>query len=176
MSLFIIVICCQNILYFLDSIKHILSLSIAMEVLMIKKSIVERVLQKALSNGADFSEIFLEDSTTSTMQLLDSKIVNSITGMINGVGIRVFMDIKRSMLTQMMSQKKVFSKLQKLWAKLEIGEKSLKIRPPNSNIIWFSSQILTPFNSVPNQDKIAFCSFNWCSFSKFLRLYFSSEY
>jgi len=81
---------------------------------MIKKSIVERVLQKALSNGADFSEIFLEDSTTSTMQLLDSKIVNSITGNDYGVGIRVFMDIKRSMLTQMMSQKKVFSKLQKL--------------------------------------------------------------
>ena len=156
MSLFIIVICCQNILYFLDSIKHILSLSIAMEVLMIKKSIVERVLQKALSNGADFSEIFLEDSTTSTMQLLDSKIVNSITGNDYGVGIRVFYGHKAIYAYTNDVSEKSLLKVAEAVSKAGIGEKSLKIVPLTQTLYDSPHKILTPFNSVPNQDKIAF--------------------
>jgi Predicted Zn-dependent proteases and their inactivated homologs len=57
---------------------------------MIKKSIIERILQKALSNGADFSELFFEDSVSSSIQLLDSNIVESISGNDYGAGIRVF--------------------------------------------------------------------------------------
>jgi len=61
---------------------------------MIKKEIIERVLDKALSKGADFSEIFFEDSASASMQMLDSKIVKSISGNDWGAGIRVFYNHK----------------------------------------------------------------------------------
>ncbi|WP_318616675.1 TldD/PmbA family protein [Sporosarcina sp. YIM B06819] len=57
---------------------------------MIKQSIIENVLEAALSTGGDFSEVFIEDKFTNTMELQSGKIEKSISGRDFGIGIRIF--------------------------------------------------------------------------------------
>jgi len=61
---------------------------------MIKKSLIEKVLLKAASTGADFAEIYAENSMNSKIQLLDNKIKKSINGYDYGAGIRVIFGTK----------------------------------------------------------------------------------
>lgn len=48
------------------------------------------VIDMALSNGADFAEIFVEEKATSRLSFLDSKVKDAATGQVLGAGIRVF--------------------------------------------------------------------------------------
>lgn len=57
---------------------------------MLNKSLVEKVLSKALDNGADFAELFVEDSYSSRISFFDSKTQDSIVGKDLGAGVRVF--------------------------------------------------------------------------------------
>lgn len=57
---------------------------------MIKQSIIENVLEAALSTGGDFAEVFVEDKYSNTLTLQDSKIERSISGRDFGIGIRIF--------------------------------------------------------------------------------------
>ncbi len=51
--------------------------------------LVEQVLDRALSRGADFAEIFAEDKTYSGIQLLDQKVKSCVSGQDFGAGVRV---------------------------------------------------------------------------------------
>lgn len=55
---------------------------------MIDAGIVRKVLSKALSGGADFAEIFVEDRFSSTVQLGSRRIKQAVSGRDFGVGIR----------------------------------------------------------------------------------------
>lgn len=57
---------------------------------MIKQSIIENVLEAALSTGGDFSEVFIEDKFVNSIELQSDKIERSISGRDFGVGIRIF--------------------------------------------------------------------------------------
>lgn len=57
---------------------------------MIKQSIIENVLEVALSTGGDFSEVFIEDKYSNSLRLVSNKIENSISGRDFGIGIRIF--------------------------------------------------------------------------------------
>jgi TldD protein len=57
---------------------------------MIKQSIIENVLEAALSTGGDFSEVFIEDKFVNSIQLQSNKIEKSISGRDFGIGIRIF--------------------------------------------------------------------------------------
>ncbi|MCD6182126.1 MAG: TldD/PmbA family protein [Candidatus Cloacimonetes bacterium] len=57
---------------------------------MIAKKVLERVLDAALSNGADFAEIFAENTFSSSITFNDSKTKQNIMGTDYGAGIRVF--------------------------------------------------------------------------------------
>jgi len=122
---------------------------------MIKKSIIERVLQKALSNGADFSELFFEDSISSTMQLLDSKIVKSINGNDYGAGVRVFYGHKAIYAFTNDVSEKGLLKAAEAVSKAEIGNKTLTVIDLTETLYDSTHKILIPFDSVPHQDKIA---------------------
>lgn len=54
------------------------------------RSLVEQVLDRALSRGADFAELFAEDKTYSSLQLLDGRVKESLSGQDYGAGVRVF--------------------------------------------------------------------------------------
>ena len=57
---------------------------------MIKQSIIENVLEAALSTGGDFSEVFIEDKFVNSIELQSDKIERSISGRDFGIGIRIF--------------------------------------------------------------------------------------
>jgi len=123
---------------------------------MIKKSIIERILQKALSNGADFSELFFEDSISSSIQLLDINIVKSISGNDYGAGIRVFYGHKAIYaFTNDVSEKGLLTAAEAV-SKAEIGNKSLEAVDLTEKLYDSPHKVLIPFDSVHHQDKIAF--------------------
>ena len=57
---------------------------------MLQTRIAEEVLAKAVSTGADFGEIFLEDQTETTISLKSGRIETVQPGRTHGAGIRVF--------------------------------------------------------------------------------------
>ncbi|TSA27066.1 TldD/PmbA family protein [bacterium] len=123
---------------------------------MIKKSIIERILQKALSNGADFSELFFEDSISSSIQLLDINIVKSISGNDYGAGIRVFYGHKAIYAFTNDVSEKGLLKAAEAVSRAEIGNKSLEAIDLTEKLYDSPHKVLIPFDSVHHQDKIAF--------------------
>ena len=61
---------------------------------MISKEIATKVLEKCLITGADFAEIFEEDSITNSISVLDDKVENILGGRDYGIGIRIFKGLK----------------------------------------------------------------------------------
>lgn len=57
---------------------------------MIAPETASQVLARALRNGADLAEIYVEDSTTLTLGLDDSKLERATRGADRGAGVRVF--------------------------------------------------------------------------------------
>lgn len=55
----------------------------------LERGLVEQVLDRALSRGADFAELYVEDKTFSTIQLIDSKVKEIVSGQDYGAGLRV---------------------------------------------------------------------------------------
>ncbi|MBS3810330.1 MAG: TldD/PmbA family protein [Halanaerobiales bacterium] len=59
---------------------------------MLSKSLLENIIDTALSEGGDFAEIFVEDKITNSINLINGKIDSANTGNDYGVGIRVIKD------------------------------------------------------------------------------------
>lgn len=57
---------------------------------MITKNILEDILEKALSTGADYAEVFGERTNHKIIQMVDSKVEDITDYVISGVGIRIF--------------------------------------------------------------------------------------
>lgn len=57
---------------------------------MLKKKIIENVLQAALETGGDFAEIFVEDKYNTSISLVGGLIEKNNSGRDYGVGIRIF--------------------------------------------------------------------------------------
>jgi TldD protein len=57
---------------------------------MIKEVLINKVIDKALSNGADFAEIFAENTFNSLINFNDNKTKHNIVGNDFGAGVRVF--------------------------------------------------------------------------------------
>jgi len=60
---------------------------------MLKRQLIENILEVALSTGGDFAEIFLEDKQSTSMYLVSSKIEKSLSGRDYGIGIRIFKEL-----------------------------------------------------------------------------------
>lgn len=57
---------------------------------MIAKSLIEKVLEKAMITGADFVELFAERTRTTSMVMADSRVETVRDNTITGVGLRAF--------------------------------------------------------------------------------------
>ena len=60
---------------------------------MLEKSLVEKILNEALSTGGDFAEIFVEKKNNCGLFMIDGKIESSLSGRDFGIGIRIFKDL-----------------------------------------------------------------------------------
>lgn len=59
---------------------------------MLNKSILEDIIDNAISSGGDFAEVFVENKVSNSINLVNGKIDNANTGIDYGVGIRVIKD------------------------------------------------------------------------------------
>lgn len=57
---------------------------------MLSEITIRKVLDAGLSNGADFAEIFIEDTYSSVLTIIDSKPDRAVVGRLHGAGIRLF--------------------------------------------------------------------------------------
>lgn len=60
---------------------------------MIEKSLIENILNEALSTGGDFAEVFIENKIGDSFYLIDGKVEQAISGNDFGVGIRIFKEL-----------------------------------------------------------------------------------
>ncbi|HIZ56542.1 MAG TPA: TldD/PmbA family protein [Firmicutes bacterium] len=61
---------------------------------MIAKDLLDKVLQKAMSSGADFAEIFVERTKGNTIEMIDGKIDGITDNLIAGAGLRIFKGLR----------------------------------------------------------------------------------
>ena len=74
---------------------------------------MEKILDYAVSHGADFAEIFCEDVRRSNLTVLGEKILNSSSGREKGVGIRLFKGLESAYLyTSDLSEVEIFRLLE----------------------------------------------------------------
>ena len=66
---------------------------------MIERDICQRVLQKAVSTGADYAELFAENSVNNTISMIASKVDNIRNTVIAGAAVRVFKGLRSVMAT-----------------------------------------------------------------------------
>src|SRR3989338_7474022 len=59
---------------------------------MIEQSVIKRVLKEALSNGGELAELFIEDSSSTSIVCEDNKIEQVISGRDMGAGLRLIYD------------------------------------------------------------------------------------
>lgn len=59
---------------------------------MLNRTLVEKILLRALETGGDFAELFFEDTHEEALIIGDNKIKNAVSEIISGVGIRVMKD------------------------------------------------------------------------------------
>ena len=57
---------------------------------MVSTIVLKEVLHKALSTGADFAEVFVENTKENVINMIDSKVQSINDRVISGVGIRIF--------------------------------------------------------------------------------------
>lgn len=57
---------------------------------MLSQKITEKVLQAALETGGDFAEVFVEDKTSSSLNMIGGIVEKALSGRDFGVGIRIF--------------------------------------------------------------------------------------
>lgn len=57
---------------------------------MLSQSLVKKVLDAALARGAEFAELFVEDTYQSELKVIDSKPSKALIGRLKGAGVRVF--------------------------------------------------------------------------------------
>ncbi len=57
---------------------------------MVSQSVVKKVLDAALERGAQFAELFVEDTYQSELRVVDSKPSKALVGRLKGAGVRVF--------------------------------------------------------------------------------------
>ena len=61
---------------------------------MIQKTVAERVLEKAMSTGADYAEIFLEDTVTNNIAMIDNRLETVTRSHAYGAGLRVLRGVQ----------------------------------------------------------------------------------
>ncbi|MBQ5503478.1 MAG: TldD/PmbA family protein, partial [Oscillospiraceae bacterium] len=61
---------------------------------MIKREVCERVLRRAASTGADFAELFRENTVNHSVHMIDSKVDAVTDAVVAGAGIRVFKGLR----------------------------------------------------------------------------------
>lgn len=82
---------------------------------MLNQNTIEQILDYAVSHGADFAEVFCEDTRRSNLTVLGEKVLNSSAGREKGVGIRLFKGLESAYIhTSDFREETIFRMLKEL--------------------------------------------------------------
>ena len=68
---------------------------------MISREICERVLRKAVSTGADYAELFAENTVNHSIHMVASKVDSINDTVVSGAAVRVYKGLRSVMATTM---------------------------------------------------------------------------
>ena len=123
---------------------------------MIEKKLFEKVIDKALSNGADFADVFVEDSYNSQIEFNSSKTKQSIVGKDFGAGIRVFYgETAIYAYTNDLSEKSLLAAAAAVSQALS-GTDKVNCLDLTKHSSENRHSVIIPNNTVPKQEKIEF--------------------
>lgn len=123
---------------------------------MIDKELLETVLEKALSTGGDFAEIFAEDRWDNGITLISGKIESALSGRDFGIGIRVIKDLfDIYAYTNDASESSLMTLAHEVASALE-GEATIRDVKLEKKIIKNFNDIMIMPNSVNKERKIAY--------------------
>ncbi len=121
---------------------------------MIERDICQRVLQKAVSTGADYAELFAENSVNNTISMIASKVDNIRNTVIAGAAVRVFKGLRSVMATTIdTSEAGLLRCAEKAAEALGQGSAQIDI-VLRERLFGDIHPIVTCPTSVPNKNKI----------------------
>jgi TldD protein len=123
---------------------------------MIKKELINKVLERAMANGADFAELFVENAFNSSIRLYDSMSQQSMAGKDFGVGVRVFYgETAIYAYTNDMSEKALLDAADAI-SKAQEGNKLTKTVSLAKSSVESRHPIVLPIEKIAKKDKIDF--------------------
>ena len=120
---------------------------------MLEKEQLQKYLQKCLTTGADFAEIYQEESFYRTIKLIDQKIQKVSTSQINGVGIRICLKDK-IVYGSTSKLDNIESLIERLIGNFNEETKNIQISLPEKTI--YQDKIKVPHHDYPIEKKKLF--------------------
>lgn len=112
---------------------------------MLKRSVVEHIFEAALETGADFAEIFMEDTKRNQISMVNGKVEHALSGIQFGVGIRLFQGNQAVYAYTNNAEEKTLIKIAKEAAEVAKGSGKQKIL----NFEQRACNILNPIKRMP---------------------------
>lgn len=120
---------------------------------LIEQGIAERVLQAALAGGADFSELFVEDTVSNALSMTDGKVENAAYTRRHGAGVRVLLGTRSAYAYTAGTDEA------SLIATAKAAAAALRGAPEERQIVFaasgFRAPMAVPFTAVENDRRMA---------------------
>ena len=120
---------------------------------MMEQTLLEQVLCAALKEGADFAELFYEDSEANTVELIDGHVEKASSQRIRGAGVRVLLGTRSAYAyTSDVSPESLLRTAKAAAAALPSvpAHRQITLTPQR-----FSTPVQVGFDTIGNQDRIA---------------------
>ena len=122
---------------------------------MIAKKLALEILNLGLSTGADYAEIFYEDTTSYSLSIDNGKVETSTSANNNGVGIRLLKGLQSVYGYTCDLSKKGLLALANTLAQSFSGERVLEVKQLKALKYKAISPINTDYDSIKKEDKVA---------------------
>ncbi|HEY9766572.1 MAG TPA: TldD/PmbA family protein [Chroococcales cyanobacterium] len=116
---------------------------------------IQKVLDEALGNGADFAEIFVEDRTSSVIHYLGQRVKDILSGQDRGAGLRVHYGLKEIFASTNDLSEEGLLGLARTVAQAEKGEGKLHSVPFKESKTLYPHLFRVHPREVPKEEKIA---------------------
>ncbi len=122
---------------------------------MISKKLAIDVLNEALATGADYAEIFYEDSHSYSLSVENGKVETSSSNLMNGVGLRLLKDNQTVYgYTNDLSKKGLISLAESLRSSFK-GERLITVNKLDMIRVKNRNPITKSYDSISREEKIA---------------------
>ena len=120
----------------------------------VSSKVLESVLAKAMSTGADYAEVFLENTDGKTISLMDGKVYTISDQVISGASVRIYKGLRSVFAsTSDLTEKGLLACAEKVAAVLGEGSAPMQIHL-RERLFGDIHPIKIVSNTVANQDKI----------------------